>query len=56
MYPRLQVKFVFLGLSQIQGHLELLEHRQQVSFEQKDSVVLYRSSSTLACEELYLYQ
>jgi glyoxylase-like metal-dependent hydrolase (beta-lactamase superfamily II) len=43
MYPRLQGNTVFLGLSQIQGHLDLLEERQQVSFEQKGSVVIYRS-------------
>ncbi len=43
MYPRLHGNTVFLGLSQIQGHLDLLEERQQVSFEQKGSVVIYYS-------------
>lgn len=43
MYPRLKGKTVFLGLSQIQGHLDLLEERQQLHYEQKDSVVIYRS-------------
>ncbi|WP_051633729.1 MBL fold metallo-hydrolase [Bacillus sp. UNC41MFS5] len=42
MYPRLHGQTVFLGLSQIQGHLDLLEERQQVRFEQKDSVIVYR--------------
>jgi glyoxylase-like metal-dependent hydrolase (beta-lactamase superfamily II) len=44
LYPRLQGNTVFLGLSQIQGHLDLLEERQQVSYEQKGSVVIYRST------------
>lgn len=43
MYPRLKGNTVFLGLSQIQGHLDLLEERQQVSSEQNDSVIIYRS-------------
>ncbi|MFL6559259.1 MAG: MBL fold metallo-hydrolase, partial [Bacillus sp. (in: firmicutes)] len=43
MYPRLKGKTVFLGLSQIQGHLDLLEERNQVIFEQVDSVIIYRS-------------
>ncbi|WP_144549871.1 MBL fold metallo-hydrolase [Bacillus sp. X1(2014)] len=42
MYPRLHGHTVFLGLSQIQGHLDLLEERQQVRYEQKDSVIIYR--------------
>jgi glyoxylase-like metal-dependent hydrolase (beta-lactamase superfamily II) len=43
MYPRLQGNTVFLGLSQIQGHLDLLEERQQVNYEQKDSIIIYRT-------------
>jgi glyoxylase-like metal-dependent hydrolase (beta-lactamase superfamily II) len=42
MYPRLQGRTIFLGLSQIQGHLDLLEERQQVVFEQRDRVVVYK--------------
>ncbi|MEH7073174.1 MBL fold metallo-hydrolase [Neobacillus drentensis] len=41
MYPRLQGHTVFLGLSQIQGHLDLLEEREQVSFQQQGSLVIY---------------
>jgi glyoxylase-like metal-dependent hydrolase (beta-lactamase superfamily II) len=41
MYPRLKGKTVFLGLSQIQGHLDLLEERQQVCFTQNGPVVEY---------------
>jgi glyoxylase-like metal-dependent hydrolase (beta-lactamase superfamily II) len=44
MYPRLEGNTVFLGLSQIQGHLDLLEERQQVSYEQQGSVVFYHST------------
>ncbi len=43
MYPHLQERSVFLGLSQIQGHLDLLEQRQQVHFEQKDSLIVYHA-------------
>jgi glyoxylase-like metal-dependent hydrolase (beta-lactamase superfamily II) len=43
MYPRLKGDTVFLGLSQIQGHLDLLETRLQVSYEHNDSVIIYRS-------------
>lgn len=43
MYPRLQGRTVFLGLSQIQGHLDLLEQRQQVSFEERGSIVVYQA-------------
>ncbi|WP_413300445.1 MBL fold metallo-hydrolase [Bacillus sp. 1P10SD] len=42
MYPRLNGRTVFLGLSQIQGHLDLLEQRQQVSYEKQGSIVVYR--------------
>ncbi|MEH7334455.1 MBL fold metallo-hydrolase [Neobacillus drentensis] len=40
MYPRLHGRTVFLGLSQIQGHLDLLEERQLVRYEQKGSIVI----------------
>ncbi|MBO0961816.1 MBL fold metallo-hydrolase [Neobacillus sp. MM2021_6] len=43
MYPHLQGKTVFLGLSQIQGHLDLLEQRQLVCFEKRDSLMLYHA-------------
>ncbi|TWE08305.1 glyoxylase-like metal-dependent hydrolase (beta-lactamase superfamily II) [Neobacillus bataviensis] len=43
MYPRLKGKTVFLGLSQIQGHLDLLETRQKVSFNRNGSLVEYFS-------------
>jgi len=43
MYPRLHGHMVFLGLSQIQGHLDLLEERQQVSYQQKGTHVIYYS-------------
>jgi glyoxylase-like metal-dependent hydrolase (beta-lactamase superfamily II) len=42
MYPHLQGKSIFLGLSQIQGHLDLLELRNKVIFEKRNSVLLYR--------------
>ncbi len=41
MYPHLTGKTIFLGLSQIQGHLDLLEKRQQVSLLQKGPTNLY---------------
>ncbi|MGG1677122.1 MBL fold metallo-hydrolase [Neobacillus sp. NRS-1170] len=40
MYPRLKGRTVFLGLSQIQGHLDLLEERQLVRYEQKGSIAV----------------
>lgn len=43
MYPRLQGRTVFLGLSQIQGHLDLLEERQLVRYEQKGAIVIYHA-------------
>lgn len=43
MYPRLQGRTVFLGLSQIQGHLDLLEQRQVVSYKEKDSTLFYQT-------------
>jgi glyoxylase-like metal-dependent hydrolase (beta-lactamase superfamily II) len=42
MYPHLKEKTVFLGLSQIQGHLDLLEARGQVFKEQYKELVLYQ--------------
>jgi glyoxylase-like metal-dependent hydrolase (beta-lactamase superfamily II) len=42
VYPRLRGKIVFLGLSQIQGHLDLMEQRQEVLKEEKGSVVYYK--------------
>ncbi|MGG3470633.1 MBL fold metallo-hydrolase [Neobacillus pocheonensis] len=44
MYPRLQGRTVFLGLSQIQGHLDLLEERQLVRYEQKGAIVIYHAN------------
>ncbi|MEO2078336.1 MAG: MBL fold metallo-hydrolase [Bacillus sp. (in: firmicutes)] len=42
MYPRLKGRTIFLGLSQIQGHLDLLEQRKQVSCVKQGSKVMYR--------------
>ncbi|MCM2533055.1 hypothetical protein NDK43_12455 [Neobacillus pocheonensis] len=42
MYPRLKDRMIFLGLSQIQGHLDLLETRNLVTAEKQGSVLLYR--------------
>ena len=41
MYPRLKGKMIFLGLSQIQGHLDLLEVRQKVSSVQNEWTIEY---------------
>lgn len=41
MYPRLKGQAIFLGLSQIQGHLDLLEVRNQVSVEIPDKIRQY---------------
>lgn len=41
LYPRLKGKMVFLGLSQIQGHLDLMEKRQEVVKEETGSVFYY---------------
>lgn len=41
MYPRLSGQSIFLGLSQIQGHLDLLESRNQVDSEKNGKVILY---------------
>lgn len=42
MYPKLKGRTIFLGLSQIQGHLDLLEFRNQVVWEQKGRLIRYR--------------
>jgi glyoxylase-like metal-dependent hydrolase (beta-lactamase superfamily II) len=42
MYPQLKGQSVFLGLSQIQGHLDLIETRNLVRAERRNSVVVYR--------------
>jgi glyoxylase-like metal-dependent hydrolase (beta-lactamase superfamily II) len=42
MYPHLKGKSIFLGLSQIQGHLDLLELRKKVISEKRISIVMYR--------------
>ncbi|MEH7094305.1 MBL fold metallo-hydrolase [Neobacillus vireti] len=41
MYPHLKGKMIFLGLSQIQGHLDLLEVRHKVSIGQNGSIIEY---------------
>ena len=43
MYPHLHGQSVFLGLSQIQGHLDLLVSRQQVRFEQQGLIMIYHA-------------
>ncbi|MFM1654133.1 MBL fold metallo-hydrolase [Brevibacillus sp. B_LB10_24] len=45
MFPWLKAGAVFLGLSEIQGHLDLLESRGLVAAAQQGDVILYR-----ACE------
>ena len=42
MYPRLRDKMIFLGLSQIQGHLDLMELRGEVKKETIESVMFYK--------------
>lgn len=42
LYPRLKGKKVFLGLSQIQGHLDLMELRKQVEKQENESVLYYQ--------------
>ncbi|WP_070119749.1 MBL fold metallo-hydrolase [Bacillus marinisedimentorum] len=46
MYPRLKGKTIFLGLSQIQGHLDLLEERGDVLSNSSDRAVKYRTACT----------
>ena len=41
VYPRLRNQSIFLGLSQIQGHLDLLELRDEVASEKRGSIVWY---------------
>ncbi|MDZ5472650.1 MBL fold metallo-hydrolase [Bacillus sp. 31A1R] len=45
MYPRLKGTSVFLGLSQIQGHLDLMEERELVSSEEINEILYYRLRS-----------
>ena len=42
VYPHLNGGIVFLGLSQIQGHLDLMEDRNEVMKEERESIVYYR--------------
>jgi glyoxylase-like metal-dependent hydrolase (beta-lactamase superfamily II) len=42
VYPHLKGGIVFLGLSQIQGHLDLLEARNEVRKEERESIVHYK--------------
>lgn len=42
VYPHLKGEIVFLGLSQIQGHLDLMEARNEVMKEEQDSIVYYK--------------
>lgn len=42
VYPHLKGGIVFLGLSQIQGHLDLMEARNEVMKEERDSVIYYK--------------
>jgi glyoxylase-like metal-dependent hydrolase (beta-lactamase superfamily II) len=42
IYPQLKGKTVFLGLSQIQGHLDLLQCRQEVEVLPHESIIYYR--------------
>ncbi len=42
VYPHLKGSIVFLGLSQIQGHLDLMEARNEVMKKKRDSIFYYR--------------
>ncbi|MCM3121583.1 MBL fold metallo-hydrolase [Mesobacillus sp. MER 48] len=42
IYPHLKGPIVFLGLSQIQGHLDLMEARDEVMKEKRNSIFYYR--------------
>ncbi|WP_226084960.1 MBL fold metallo-hydrolase [Mesobacillus sp. S13] len=42
VYPHLKGGIVFLGLSQIQGHLDLMEARNEVMKEERDSIIYYK--------------
>ncbi len=42
LYPRLKGKAIFLGLSQVQGHLDLMEQRQEVEREETGKVFYYQ--------------
>jgi glyoxylase-like metal-dependent hydrolase (beta-lactamase superfamily II) len=42
IYPHLKDGIVFLGLSQIQGHLDLMESRSEVMKEEQNSIIYYK--------------
>ncbi|MBT2691974.1 MBL fold metallo-hydrolase [Bacillus sp. ISL-55] len=42
VYPHLKGGIVFLGLSQIQGHLDLMEARNEVMKEERNSITYYK--------------
>lgn len=42
VYPHLKGGIVFLGLSQIQGHLDLIEARNEVMKEERNSITYYK--------------
>jgi glyoxylase-like metal-dependent hydrolase (beta-lactamase superfamily II) len=42
MYPRLKDRMIFLGLSQIQGHIDLLETRNRLAVDKRGSISMYR--------------
>jgi glyoxylase-like metal-dependent hydrolase (beta-lactamase superfamily II) len=42
IYPHLKGGIVFLGLSQIQGHLDLMEVRNEVMKEDRNSIIYYK--------------
>lgn len=42
LYPQLKGRAIFLGLSQIQGHLDLMETQQKVAFREQLETKLYR--------------
>jgi glyoxylase-like metal-dependent hydrolase (beta-lactamase superfamily II) len=42
MYPQLKGQTIFLGLSQIQGHLDLLETRKRVTAEKRNSIMMFQ--------------
>ena len=41
IYPKLKGSAVYLGLSQIQGHLELLEVRGKIICQQRNAIDIY---------------
>ncbi|WP_226641750.1 MBL fold metallo-hydrolase [Mesobacillus subterraneus] len=42
VYPHLKGGIVFLGLSLIQGHLDLMETRNELMKEERDSIIYYK--------------